>query len=214
MSETWKAVVKTHRGARQKKMETFLKEFYELHCRNMYGGRFTLECLMNNCGMERDYVPDYQCAMAYLGEQRKLLCEVVGRFFSSEDHRKHRVDGMDDGEMFEKLMRAAVSWKVYPVMTVVDERREEIRAYRLMTLKDFVRAKKRRMTCIVTEVGEFVTTMEALKAELPEAKRLYGKPPELIIGGVFKHVCEKCGKSFMCQDHMFQHYKKYHQEED
>jgi len=209
MRHTWKASATEHRGQKQVKMEIWMRNFYELHKYNPYLGKFTLEQLMSGCGMDVGDVPDYHAAMGYLTEQRRKLADAMEDFFGGKDYQKYKDLNLTNDEMFARMMRNAVYFNVFPVMSAAPKEEDEPRFYRLMSLKDFVRAMERRRDCIITEVDRKARMLNTLSTNLPEAALQYHSK-SLELDGVFQHKCSKCGKSFSSQDILVMHRNKHH----
>jgi len=212
---TWRSATKWDkgpRGLRQRKMKQWLREFYEEHKTNPRA-YFTLDEFLQACDMDRTNTNDYLCAMAFLGNQRAKTDIVVDIFFGSTDYQKYVQRGLNDEQMFNRMMVAAVSNDIFPVRSEAALAPGATEGYRLMSLDDFAAIKQRRAESIVSELREFVPTLMKLAEKFPELGVAYEAPALPPLDGAVKQTCEECGATFTSQKHLVDHYSKKHADE-
>lgn len=213
MARTWRGILGSSsgpRGVRQRRMRTFLLSFYQKHMQDMHDATFTLDEFMENSGLDLANTKDYHAAIRFLMEQRKKTSLVTDAFFSAPEYQHYVNDGLTNDQLFDKMMEAAVTWEVYPVMSAAAVNPGSEDGYRLLTLDDFIALKERRMNSIVNEVQDFVPMYLKLTQRFPELASRYSAPALPEFDGTLRITCDKCGATFRSQNYLVQHYLKRH----
>jgi len=213
MARTWRGGLggtSAPRGTKQRRMRIFLLRFYQEHRDNVHDATFTLREFMESAGLDHENTKDYHAAIHFLMDQRKKTGTVLDAFFSSPDYQHYVNDGLTNDQLFDRMMEAAISWEVYPVMSAAAVNPGSEEGYRLMSLDDFIALKERRMNSIVNEIQGFVPTYLKLTQKFPELAARYSAPALPEIDGTLRVTCEKCGATFSGQSYLIQHYLRKH----
>lgn len=200
--------VKGPRGAKQKAMKLWLYKFFQAH--RGTAAEIDLDKMLAECNMDKGRTTDYNAAMSFLHTNRCKLKLVLDDFLAG-DYSTYQAKGLDDTEIWERLMDAAVSYEIYPLRSdaaitpgVKDAR------YRLMTLADFTFLKEKRMQSLVSEVKEVVPMFLKLSRAFPELRANYEAPALPAPDGMLRVTCEICGKTFAGQKSLVAHYLRSH----
>ena len=213
MARTWRGGLggtSAPRGTKQRRMRIFLLRFYQEHRDSVHDATFTLREFMESAGLDHENTKDYHAAIHFLMDQRKKTGTVLDAFFSSPDYQHYVNDGLTNDQLFDRMMEAAISWEVYPVMSAAAVNPGSEEGYRLMSLDDFIALKERRMNSIVNEIQGFVPTYLKLTQKFPELAARYSAPALPEIDGTLRVTCEKCGATFSGQSYLIQHYLRKH----
>jgi len=203
---------KGFRGLKQRKMKQWLREFYEKHKDNPRA-YFTLDELLEDCDMNRENTKDYTCAMAFLKNQRAKTDKAADAFFGSPEYQEYLQQGLPDRQMFDQMMKAALSYEIYPVRSEAAFAPGATEGYRLMNLDDFAALKQRRTESMAKEFKKFVPTLLKLVQKYPELGTAYQPPALPKLNGAVRLTCEECGATFTSQKHLVDHYSKKHVDE-
>ena len=197
-------------GRRQRDMKEYLYKLYKAHKADQMETHFTLEEMLTACGMDKNLMTDYQCAANFLASQRQKLSRVADEFFGSAEYEKHLEEGLGDAEMFELMVKAAVSNEIYPLRSEANSHPGSLDGYHLMTLTDFAEMQKMRMKSIVSEIKVLVPKFQKLTAKFPELSARYEAPALPAPDGLLRTTCDICGKTFTDQKNIVKHYQRFH----
>jgi len=176
---------------------------------------FKMEEIMAANGMDFNDKNDYQRAMGYFIEQRKAIHKAMKLFWKSRKYHQFVKDGLTNEQMFEKLIRAAVSWNIYPMYADPYDQY----TYKLFDFDSYLQLKERRAHAIITETERVSDELATAKEALPQIEARYAKP-QLSGGDNFvglpsaKNDCPYtgCKESFSDQEDLVNHIEEIHLE--
>ncbi len=176
---------------------------------------FTLREAMTDAGLDYDSKSDYLAALQFLARMRQAVSDFSAWFWTQPKYQKYVNDGFTDKGLFRKMVRAMISFEIFPVFYDA-----EIDSFRLLTLEGWARLTLKRAWAVRNEIVRHVEELNIMRQKFPMLREVC-PAPALPTNGQFIQLPEKlaihcfeCGMDFEDPDSYHVHMKRRHPEAD
>ncbi len=174
---------------------------------------FTLREAMTDAGLDYGSKSDYNAALQFIARMRQAVSDFSTWFWTQPKYKKYVDDGLTDKAVFMKMVRAMISYEIFPVFYDA-----EVDSFRLLTLEGWARLTLKRAWAVRSEIVRHVEELNIMRQKFPMLREVC-PAPALPTNGLFIQLperlaihCLECGMDFEDADSYHTHMKRRHPE--